>query len=1077
MRKLALTLTVALVVGGCTSETEIAQEASLTGGKQQTTSAQSPRVHAGRTVAFASLPDHGTLLAFDRGQKPVQRGAYTYHAVKLSEAHALNAAAAGKSIDLPLPSGETMRIVYQRHEEALDGNWSWIGKTKDGLDAVITFGEGAVFGRIYKKDTEAYSLTMSGGRSWLVQTDPSKLLDGNLGRHADESDALIPPSVAAAVSAKKRNAAAASVEGGGKASAANTVDVVLGYTNGLVTKYGSAANATTRLSNLMALTNQAYVNSVITPRVRLVRTVQVNYTDTNSNETALEALTGYDCTATTCTQQPVPAELAPLRTARDEYGADLVSLVRPFQAPQHQGCGIAWLLGGGGVTIDNTDAPFGYSIVSDGNDTDETDGNNYFCREETLAHELGHNMGQQHNIDDAGTPPVLGTHSYSYGYRETLASGFYTVMAYRLTNSSQFPINYFGNPSVNYTDTGRPTGTATADNARSMNISMPLVAQFRNTVVPLGGKVRNDINGDGTSDLLWHNGTNLSYWQTNATGAVVATGGQATPASYIAIATSDFDGNGTSDVLWRSGPNLRMWLKAPAGGYTDSAVNTYPVGWRLVGAGDVNNDGRADLIWQLGTTVSVWLMNGSGITNYTNSTISLSNAGNMPLMVADFTCDGRSDVLWRNTSNELVAWVARSGTSSTTTTFTQQTIGTYPNGWVTRGAGDFNGDGCQDVSWFNSSALTYWLMTADANGTISITGTGGRALPAAANLIAILDINGNGFADAAIRESNGVMSALMDFANSTVQQSLFTYPSGWLAVDGQSPYIWRRSVTKDLNADQRSDLGWTNGSTYSFWTMFGSVVQTVGGQNFATPRTVIGTGDFDGDLLQDVLFRTNAGELVRWRRTQTQFVEEAISGYPTGWTVAGISDIDGDGRDDIIWQNGSTYSYWVMEGNTVRLVGGQVLPSAYTPLAASDLDGDGRSDILWRASDNQMHVSKSIGLAFNTTAIGAYPTGWTFLGAGDVDGDLANDLMWHNGGGVFTHWKMLGLSPSPQPGQSMAIVGTVVATGDFDGNGRTDLVWRTSSDSLILAIPNGSPTQASQTYPITSFPVGWTAVQ
>ena len=107
--------------------------------------------------------------------------------------------------------------------------------------------------------------------------------------------------------------------------------------------------------------------------------------------------------------------------------------------------------------------------------------------------------------------------------------------------------------------------------------------------------------------------------------------------------------------------------------------------------------------------------------------------------------------------------------------------------------------------------------------------------------------------------------------------------------------------------------------------MFGSVVQTVGGQNFATARTVIGAGDFDGDLLQDVLFRTNAGELVRWRRTQTQFVEEAISGYPAGWTVAGIADIDGDGRDDILWQNGASFSYWAMEGNTVRLVGGQSL--------------------------------------------------------------------------------------------------------------------------------------------------------
>lgn len=1070
MRKLALTLTVALVVGGCTSETEIAQEASLTGGKQQATSAQSPRVHTGRTVAFASLPDHGTLLAFDRGQKPVQRGAYTYHAVKLSEAHALNAAATGKSIDLPLPSGETMHIAYQRHEEALDGNWSWIGKTKDGLDAVITFGEGAVFGRIYQKDTEAYSLTMSGGRSWLVQTDPSKLLDGNLGRHADESDALIPPSVAAAVSAKKRSAAAASVEGGGKASAVNTVDVALGYTNGLVTKYGSAANATTRLTNLMALTNQAYVNSLITPRVRLVRTVLVNYTDTNSNETALEALTGYDCTTTSCTQQPVPAELVPLRTARDEYGADLVSLVRPFQAPQHQGCGIAWLLGGGGFTIDNTDASFGYSIVSDGNDTDETDGNNYFCREETLAHELGHNMGQQHNVDDAGTPPVLGTHSYSYGYRETLATGFYTVMAYRLTNSSQFPINYFGNPSVNYTDTGRPTGTATADNARSLNISMPLVAQFRNSVVPFGGKARNDINGDGISDLLWHNGANLSWWNMS-NGNVASTGGQASPQSYLQIATGDFDGNGVTDVLWRSGGALRMWLKG-ASTFADSAVGNYPRGWRLVGAGDVNGDGRDDLLWQQGATIAVWLMNGTAITS-ANASLSVP-AGAMPVVMGDFTCDGRTDILWRTANNEVVAW--RSGGGTSTIAFTSQTLALFPAGWASRGAADFNGDGCQDLAWFNGSVLSYWQLTADANGTIAIAGTGGRAIPAGATLVSLLDVTGNGQADAVVRLANGALSVLVNFGTGTVEQAVSTYPTGWIAVDGQRPYIWVGNVSRDINADARSDIGWVNGSTYSFWTMYGNNVQTVGGQAYPSNRTAVGRGDFDGDLLEDILWRSSSDELIRWRRTSTGYVDEPIGPYPAGWNIVGTGDIDGDGKNDIVWQNGVNYSYWLMEGSSIKMVGGQSLPSAYTVMGMGDLDGDGRSDLIWRAPDNQMYAGKSGGLSFANVAIGTYPTGWTLLGVGDVDGDSAYDLMWHNGGGVFTHWKMLGLAPSPQPGQPMALTGSVIAVGDYDGDGKSDLIWRTSADALVLAIPDGSPTQASRAFTIGSYPAGWTSV-
>jgi hypothetical protein len=497
MRKLALTLTAALVVGGCTSESGVVQDALQVGANSPATPSPALSAKAKRTTAFAAMPDRGALLAFERLQQPVRRKAHTYHAVQLSEAHALKAARPGGIIELPTPSGQMLRVAYQRHEESLDGNWTWIGTTLDGMEAVITFGEKAVFGRIAQPNTEALRLTMSGGRAWLVETDPSKLLDGNLLGDEDDTGMLLPPKTVQATLAGKR-AKAATTAAGDKASAAETVDVVVGYTNGLVTKYGGVSQATSRLTYLAALSNLAYQNSQITGRVRLVHTLQVNYTDTNSNELALQALTGQTCNPT-CSPSTVPAELVPLRTARDQYGGDLVSLVRPFQAPQHQGCGIAWLLGGGGFTIDNTDAPFGYSIVSDGNDDDETDGRNYFCREETFAHELGHNMGQQHNTEDSGGDS--GTHSYSYGYREASSTGFYTIMAYRLSNSSQFAISHFGNPSVNYS--GRPTGTAAADNARSLNISMPLVAQFRAIVVPIASTIPNDWNGDGRSDLLW----------------------------------------------------------------------------------------------------------------------------------------------------------------------------------------------------------------------------------------------------------------------------------------------------------------------------------------------------------------------------------------------------------------------------------------------------------------------------------------------------------------------------------------------------------------------------------------------
>src|SRR5690606_20095497 len=289
------------------------------------------------------------------------------------------------------------------------------------------------------------------------------------------------------------------VTAGASASAA-VVDILLGYTNGYAAQLGGPSQANTRLANLAANTNEAYANSGVNMRVRLVKTLQVNYADNTDNRESLEALTGYRAGGDGGPIHVDPAFTA-LREARDESGADLVSLVRAFRTPENAGCGIAWLIGGDQSGIVLADELFGYSVVSDGTDLDEEDDNTYFCREETLAHELGHNMGQAHNEEDSSTS---GLHAYSYGYREAASDGFYTVMAYPQADGDQFSIRHFANPNVDYMN--RPTGVANqADTVRSLNQSMPIVATFRETVVPGAVVAPNDVDGNGRSDLIFRN--------------------------------------------------------------------------------------------------------------------------------------------------------------------------------------------------------------------------------------------------------------------------------------------------------------------------------------------------------------------------------------------------------------------------------------------------------------------------------------------------------------------------------------------------------------------------------------------
>ena len=785
MRKLILCFTVAVLIAGCASEQEDASVSSSNAPSVAHTMPAWAMARPADRAAFASLPDRGALLAYDRARATLNRGAETYHPVQLSEAHALNASAPGRSIALQTPSGENLSFAYQRMEEGLDGNWSWIGRTGDGLEAIITFGEDAVFGRIEQRGTQALQITMSAGQPWLVQADRNRMFDGNLLRGDERSDVLIPSTLAVSTAARKQAAAVATATKAGdidtKASAANTVDVVLGYTNGLVARIGSVSATNTRLTNLIAITNQAYQNSQVTPRVRLVRTVQVNYTDTNDNEVALEALTGVSCSTSGCSNQTVPAELQPLRDARDQYGGDLVSLVRQYKPLEQSGCGLSWLLGGGGFVIDNTDAPFGYSVVSDGTGVNQSDGRSYFCYDVTLAHELGHNMGQVHNVEDSGGDS--GTHPYSYGYRETSTTGFFTVMAYEIDNASQFSITNFANPSVTYADTGRVTGTANANNAASLNISMPLVVQFRNLVVPMPGGARTDINGDGRSDIVWRNATAGlmdQWWQNGA--AIIGTGARAVAPIYRVVGTGDFDGDGRGDLLWTNNTNdiLWIWRSQGNGNFDVLTVGGYPPSWEVSGIADLNGDGRSDIVWRNPTLelMDVWFMNGAVPT-----AAGARSVGAIYRIVGtgDFDGDGRGDLLWTNNTNNIL-WIWRSQGNGN---YDVLTVGSYPTGWEVSGVADINADGRADIAWRNPTLglMDVWRM----NGA-SIIGSSTKSVSSIYRIVATGDYDGDGRGDLLwTNNTNDILWIWRSQGDGNFEVLLVSgYPPTWTVVSGTS---------------------------------------------------------------------------------------------------------------------------------------------------------------------------------------------------------------------------------------------------------------------------------------------------
>lgn len=96
----------------------------------------------------------------------------------------------------------------------------------------------------------------------------------------------------------------------------------------------------------------------------------------------------------------------------------------------------------------------------------------------TFAHEIGHVMGNQHDSSNSSTRlPVF---SYSYGYLDP-AGDFRTVMAYEnacARSGGCDLIPYWSSATIRYD--GSAIGSASEDNAQSLNNTASTVANFRN---------------------------------------------------------------------------------------------------------------------------------------------------------------------------------------------------------------------------------------------------------------------------------------------------------------------------------------------------------------------------------------------------------------------------------------------------------------------------------------------------------------------------------------------------------------------------------------------------------------------
>ena len=286
----------------------------------------------------------------------------------------------------------------------------------------------------------------------------------------------------------------------------------------------------------------------------------------------------------------------------------------------------------------------------------------------------------------------------------------------------------------------------------------------------------------------------------------------------------------------------------------------------------------------------------------------------------------------------------------------------------------------------------------------------------------------------------------------------------------------------DFNGDGRDDIlwrfAWPDYQVHTWQAGDGATFTDLSTtQTVTVPHewNILGTGDFDGDGLDDILWVNDVNQIGNWLGGEDgRFViTDHLLSVPSSFSVKGIGDFDGDGKDELLVMgsgnasNAVDFIFAYHAADFEFSMGGYAsVPADWSVAGVGDFNKDGRDDILWRNVDGTIGNWLAndqfddfggtgpgpSGFDINNASLAHVTLDWSVAGVGDFNGDGYDDILWRHDSGTIGVWRGGPDGLFTVDTDSIVHVPTewrIAATGDYDGDFTEDILWRNPAQGLF----------------------------